>query len=222
MTPIRGCDIFRNATPQRRFFDVPKKTPRGTSATLNLALPHRRAPRPAAQNVAQNAAQIAPGRPADATRFAKAIPACHLSVAFSTCQKSRREALPRRSIWHCDTGVCLAPRPKTWPKRRPKSHQAGPRTPRDLQKQWRRVRKCVPKCGALKTLRGFSATLHSALRDRRVPRHGPKRDPNWEDRSRRSTRERHPVAKRGDPAARREAGDAPQRRRGAARRAAGV
>ena len=58
-TPIRGCDIFRNARAACRFFDLPKKTPRGTSATLNLALQDRRGPRPAAQNVAQKAAQFA-------------------------------------------------------------------------------------------------------------------------------------------------------------------
>ncbi len=114
-TPIRGCDIFRNARSACRFFDLLKKTPRGTSATLNLGLQDRREPRPAAQNVAEKAAQIAPGRPADATRLAKAMAACPKTRA------------------------------KTWPKRRPKSHQADPRTPRDWRKQWRRVRKRGPK-----------------------------------------------------------------------------
>ena len=45
------------------------------------------------------------------------------NVAFSTSQKRRRKTPPRRSIWHCDTGVCLAPRRKTWPKRDQKSHR---------------------------------------------------------------------------------------------------
>ena len=108
---------------------MPKNTPRGTSARLDLALRHRRVPRPAAQNVAQKASQIAPGRPPDATRFAKAMAAC-----------------PKRG----------------------------------------------PKCGVLKTLRGF-ATLHSALRDRRVPRHGPKRDPNCSPNRTMPTRGRHAI-----------------------------
>ena len=288
-TPICECDIFRKAMAGRRFFGVSKKTLRGTRATPDLAKQERRAPRPAVQNVAETRPKIAPTRPADAARLAKAtagrdaafstckirrreapsrrlighrrvavfgvaqregrtppgeaarreagvrrprdhrpktrpstgkqpvaqrgssnrprpttkrpptadprpqtrrpdprpltstedrtdrkihrpiqsiivisailgdfalidqrqMETCfrprsagvtyfamqHLSVAFSTCQKARREALPRRSIWHCKIGERLAPRPKTWPKRRPKSHQADPRTPRDSRKQ---------------------------------------------------------------------------------------
>ena len=75
-TPIRGCDIFRKAMAGHRFFGVSKKTPRGTRATPDLAKQERRAPRPAVQNVAETRPKIAPTRPADAARLAKAMPAC--------------------------------------------------------------------------------------------------------------------------------------------------
>ena len=88
-------------------------TPRGTSATLNLALQHRRVPRPAAQNVAQKAAQIAPGRPADATRLAKAMAAC---------PKTRPKVRPKSH--HADPRT-----PRDWRKQWRRVRKRSPKRP---------------------------------------------------------------------------------------------
>ena len=102
-TPIRGCDIFRNARAACRFFDLPKKTPRGTSATLNLALQDRRGPRHASQNVAQKAAQIAPPRPADVTgRIASE--ANRLKLAAAKASKTVPKLTPIRPHHKRDFG----------------------------------------------------------------------------------------------------------------------
>ena len=52
-------------------------------------------------------------------------------AAFLTCEIRRREAPSRRLLGHCKTGEGLATRPKTWPKRDPKSHHPDPRTSPD-------------------------------------------------------------------------------------------
>ena len=95
LTPIRGCDIFRKAIPERRFFDVAKKTSQDTSVTLNFALRDRVAPHPASQTVAQKSHRADPRR-------------LHISQSnivtslFSTCgacsktvQKCSRKNTPR-------------------------------------------------------------------------------------------------------------------------------
>ena len=129
-TPICECDIFRKAMAGRRFFGVSKNTPRGTRATPDLAKQERRAPRPAVQNVAETRPKIAPTRPTDAARLAKAT--AGRDAAFSTCKIRRREAPSRRLIGHRRVAVFgVAQREGRTPPGEAARREAGVRRPRD-------------------------------------------------------------------------------------------